>query len=74
MALTQGSLSAKLQAELTILLDIVNADTLEIFCDAVSKAVVDEIQANAQATGTTAVTSGSSAGSYITTIPPGSIT
>ena len=49
MALTQASLSTKLQAEIQTLYGVADdAALLKKFCDAVAKAVVDEIQQNAE--------------------------
>lgn len=51
MALTQASLSTKLQAEIIALYGAADDSArLKDFCDAVAKAVVDEIQANAVVT------------------------
>ena len=48
MALTQASLSTKLQTEIIALYGAADdSSRLKQFCDAVAKAVVDEIQANA---------------------------
>ena len=48
MALTQASLSTKIQTEIVALYGVAdNAARLKDFADAIAKAVVDEIQANA---------------------------
>lgn len=63
MALTQASLSTKIQTE--IIAEFGAPDDSSIltkFCDAVAKAVVDEIQANAVVNTTGTVTSGMGAG------------
>lgn len=51
MALTQASLSTKIQTEIIALYGAADdASRLKDFCDAIAKAVVDEIQANAVVT------------------------
>jgi hypothetical protein len=68
MALTQNSLSSKLQTEIKGLLGIpADNQRLVDVCDAIAKAVVDEIQANAVVNGTTSVSGGSSSGTWPTT-------
>jgi hypothetical protein len=47
MALTQSSLSGKLQTELSNVFTIVDNDVLVQVCDAIAQAIVDEIQQNA---------------------------
>lgn len=75
MAMSISSLSTKIQTEIIALYGAAdNAALLKKFADAVAKAVYDEITQNAQATGTTTVSSGSSAGVWPTTVPPGGIT
>jgi hypothetical protein len=65
MALTQASLSGKIQAEIQSLYGTpADGAKLKNFCDAIAKAVVDEIQQNAQVSGT--VTSGVGAGGSVT--------
>lgn len=67
MALTQTSLSTKIQAEIINLYGVAdNSARLKDFADAIAKAVVDEIQANAVTT--TVVGGGSSAGTYTGTV------
>ena len=54
MGLTQSSLSTKIQTEIVALYGIADdASRLKDFADAIAKAVVDEIQANAVVTVTT---------------------
>lgn len=61
MALTQASLSTKIQTEIIALYGPAdNAALLKQFADALAKAIVDEIQANAEVV----VSGGSSAGTY----------
>lgn len=68
MALTDTSLSTKLQAEIQLIIGgAQNTVLLKKMCDAIAKAVVDEIQANALVTGTTTVSGGSSSGTHPTT-------
>jgi len=63
MALTQASLSSKIQAEIINLYGVADDSAkLKDFADAIAKAVVDEIQANAVVTTTGTVTSGPGAG------------
>lgn len=65
MALTQASLATKIQAEIIAQFGApADAGTLQKFANAIAKAVVDEIQANAIVTGT--VTSGMGAGGAVT--------
>ena len=67
MGLTQSSLSTKIQTEIVSLYGAANdASKLKDFADAIAKAVVDEIQANAVVTVTTS-TPGAQAGG--TTLP-----
>lgn len=67
MGLTQASLSTKIQTEIVALYGVANdASKLKDFADAIAKAVVDEIQANAVVTVTTS-TPGAQAGG--TTLP-----
>ncbi len=47
MALTQSSLSLKIQDEIDNFFTITEPDLASDFADAVAKAIVDEIQANA---------------------------
>jgi len=75
VALSQAGLSSKIETELKAVYgEPADATKLKSFCDAVAKAVVDEIKANAQAAGTCLVTAGSSAGTYQVTVPAGGIT
>ena len=61
MALTQASLSTKIQTEIVALYGIADdSSRLKQFADAIAKAIVDEIQANAQVI----IPGGSSAGTY----------
>jgi hypothetical protein len=63
--LTQASLSTKIQTEIVALYGAAdNSALLKKFADAVAKAVVDEIQANALVTGT--VISGAGSGGAVT--------
>jgi len=65
MALTQASLSTKIQTEIIALYGVAdNSARLKDFADAIAKAVVDEIQANAVVNGTV-TGGGSSSGSAI---------
>ena len=74
MPLTKASLSTKLQTELQGIFGTADdAVQLKKVTDAIAKAVVDEIQQNGTATGTCAVSGGSSAGSHPVTIPAGGI-
>jgi hypothetical protein len=51
VALTQASLSSKLKSEIENLYGAADDNSLLVkFCDAIAKAVVDEIQANAVVT------------------------
>jgi DNA-binding MurR/RpiR family transcriptional regulator len=52
MPLSIAGLSNQLQAELSDLLNIVDPAQLKKVCDAIAKAVVNHIQANALVTGT----------------------
>lgn len=77
MPLTQASLSGKIKAEIQALYGPADNDaTLTKFCNAVAKAVVDEIQANAvvntNVTGT--VTSGAGEGGEVVGTGLGTIT
>jgi len=66
MALTQASLSTKIQTEIIALYGVADDSALlKKFADAIAKAVVDEIQANAVVSGTV-TGGGSSSGSAIT--------
>ena len=61
MALTKVSLSAKIEAEIIALYGTPDDSAqLKNFADALAKAIVDEIQANAQVI----IPGGSSAGTY----------
>lgn len=63
MPLTQASLSGKLKTEIENLYGPAdNNQRLQDFCDAVAKAVVEEIQTNAVVNTTGTVTSGVGAG------------
>ena len=65
MALTQASLSTKIQTEIVALYGIADdSSLLKKFADAIAQAVVDEIQANAVVSGTV-TGGGSSSGSAI---------
>lgn len=65
MALSQSSLSTKIENEIKDLYgDPDDPQRLKDFCDAVAKAVVDEITQNAVVTGNANVSSGSSAGTW----------
>lgn len=65
MALTKASLSTKLETEMTALLGAPADPVLrKKMLDAIAKAVVDEIQANAVVTGTSVVSGGSSSGTW----------
>ena len=65
MALTQASLSSKIQTEIIALYGAPDdSSRLKEFADAIAKAVVDEIQENAEVAGTANVSGGSSAGSH----------
>ena len=65
MALTKASLSTKLETEMTALLGVPADPVLrKKMLDAIAKAVVDEIQANAVVTGTSVVSGGSSSGTW----------
>jgi len=65
MALTQASLSTKIQTEIIALYGAADDSALlKKFADAIAKAVVDEIQANAVVVGTV-TGGGSSSGSAI---------
>lgn len=69
MPLTQASLSTKIQTEIINLYGVADdASKLKDFADAIAKAVVDEIQANAvvNTTGTCTVSGGSSSGVHPT--------
>ena len=67
MALTLASLSTKIQAEIVAIYGAPdNSARLKQFADAIAKAVVDEIQQNAETS--TEVTSGSSSGTYSGTV------
>lgn len=75
MPMTQASLSTKIQVEIVAQLGAADDSAqLKRMADAIAKAVVDEVQANAQGAGTTTVVGGSSAGVHPTTIPAGGIT
>lgn len=64
MALTQASLATKIQTEIIAQFGAAaDASILNKFCQAIAKAVVDEIQANAAVAGT--VTSGAGAGGAV---------
>jgi hypothetical protein len=68
MALTQASLSSKIQAEIVALYGVADDPSrLQDFADAIAKAVVDEIQANAVVSSTGTVTSGAGAGGAVVT-------
>ena len=68
MALTQAALATKIQAEIIAQFGApADASILLKFANAIAKAVVDEIQANAVTS--TTVSGGSSAGTY-----PGTVT
>jgi hypothetical protein len=63
--LSQASLATKIQAEIIAQFGApADAATLQKFANAIAKAVVDEIQANALVSGT--VTSGAGAGGAVT--------
>lgn len=65
MPLTQASLATKIQAEIIAQFGApADAAILQKFANAIAKAVIDEIQANAVVTGT--VTSGAGAGGAVT--------
>lgn len=65
MALTQASLATKIQAEIIAQFGApADSSVLLKFANAIAKAVVDEIQANAVVTGT--VTSGAGSGGAVT--------
>lgn len=73
MALTQASLSTKIQTEIINLYGVADDSALlKKFADAIAKAVVDEIQANAVVNTTGTVTSGAGAGG--TTVSTGTVT
>ena len=77
MALSQASLSGKIEAERQALYGApADGTKLKQFCDAVAKAVVDEIQANAvvNTTVTGTVTSGAGAGGSVTGAGVGTVT
>lgn len=79
MAMSESDLKNELKSEFqdiatTLGLPVLNSTQLDLFCQAIADAVVNHIRTNAQATGTTVVSSGSSAGSWPTTVPPGGIT
>lgn len=74
MAMTKASLKSRIETEIQALFNIQDASQLDKMSEAIANAVIDEVQINAQGTGSTNVTSGSSAGVYVTTIPPGGIT
>lgn len=68
MALTQASLSGKIEAELeTVFGSPADSVQLKKFCDAIAKAVVDEIQSNAVVNSTGTVLSGAGAGGNVVT-------
>ncbi len=50
MALTQASLSLKIQDEIDNFFTITEPDLAEAFADALAKAVVDELKANGEST------------------------
>lgn len=64
MALSSSSLKSKLKVEIAALFSITDQATLDKACEAIAKAVVEEIQTNAVVTGT--VTSGIGAGGSVT--------
>ena len=67
MSLTQASLSTKIHTEIVAQYGAADDDAkLTKFCDAIAKAVVDEIQANAVVTTTGTVTSGPGTGGSVT--------
>lgn len=69
MALTESSLSTKLQTELDNLLTIVDSTQLQKFCDAIAKAVVDEVTTNAVVPAGIAVQVSTDTGTGATTAP-----
>jgi len=68
MALTLASLSTKIQTEIVALYGVADSSArLKNFADAIAKAVVDEIQANAVVSSTGTVTSGIASGDPVVT-------
>jgi hypothetical protein len=68
MALTQSSLSSKIETEIKGKFgNPDDATVLKKFCDAVAKAVVDEIKANAVVSTTGTVISGPGTGGNVST-------
>lgn len=68
MALTQASLSGKIETELeTVFGSPADSVQLKKFCDAIAKAVVEEIQSNAVVNSTGTVLSGDGAGGDVAT-------
>lgn len=67
MSLTQASLSTKIHTEIVAQYGAADDDSkLTKFCDAIAKAVVEEIQANAVVNTTGTVTSGPGTGGSVT--------
>ncbi len=67
MALNLASLSTRIQTEIIALYGVADdAAKLKQFADAIAKAIIDEIQANAEVT--VIVSGGSSAGSHQGTV------
>lgn len=73
MAMTRGSLKGRIKTQIGSFYEVEDADELDKFAEAIANAVIDEIQQNAQALGTTIVGTGSSVGTWPTTIPQGGI-
>lgn len=66
MAITQAALATKIQTEIIAQFGTpADAAILQKFANAIAKAVVDEIHANATITGTGTVTSGAGAGGAV---------
>lgn len=66
MSLTQASLSTKIHTEIVAQYGAADDDAkLTKFCDAIAKAVVDEIQANAVVTVTTSTPGAQAGGSTL---------
>lgn len=76
MALTQASLSGKIETELQAVFGSpADSAQLKKFCDAIAKAVVDEIKTNAVTTAavTATVISGAGAGGNVTGTATGTV-
>lgn len=68
MTISESSLSTKIQTEIIVEFGAPqNSAQLTKFCDAVARAVVDEITSNAVVNSTGTVTSGAGAGGGVTT-------